>query len=114
MQTHRRSYRSVEKFLVHLVDFQETYGNEFDVLGIIPVMFSNKTKTDTITLQDAMEDYKDYVFKHIVKAMERVKYWDEFGISEESHWDRMAVNAYEGLTEEFLERLERMEEKQTQ
>src|SRR5699024_5097430 len=68
MQTHRRSYRSVEKFLVHLVDFKETYGNEFDVLGIIPVMFSKNTKTDTITLQDAMEDYKDYVFDHIVKA----------------------------------------------
>lgn len=114
MQTHRRSYRSVEKFLVHLVDFKETYGNEFDVLGIIPVMFSKNTKTDTITLQDAMEDYKDYVFDHIVKAMERVKYWDEFGISEENHWDRVAVNEYEKLTEEFLQRLERIETEQIQ
>lgn len=111
MQTHRRSYRSVEKFLVHLVDFKETYGNEFDVLGIIPVMFSNNTKTDTITLQDAMQDYKDYVFNHIVKAMERVKYWDEFGISEENHWDRVAINAYEQLSDEFLERLEHIEAK---
>lgn len=112
MQTHRRSYRSVEKFLVHLVDFKETFGNDFDVLGIIPVMFSNNTKTDTITLQDAMLDYKDYVFNHIVKAMERVKYWDEYGISEENHWDRVAVNAYENLTDEFLERLEKIEVKQ--
>lgn len=111
MQTHRRSYRSVEKFLVHLVDFKETFGNDFDVLGIIPVMFSNNTKTDSLTLQDAMHDYKDYVFNHIVKAMERVKYWDEFGISEENHWDRVAVSAYEKLTTEFLERLERIEVK---
>lgn len=114
MQTHRRSYRSVEKFLVHLVYFQETYGNGFDVLGIIPVMFTKNTKTDSITLQDATEDYKEYVFKHIVKAMERVKFWDEFGISEEGHWDQKAIKEYEKLTDEFLERLERIEQKQIQ
>lgn len=109
MQTHRRSYRSVEKFLVHLVDFKETFGNKFEVLGIIPVMFSKQTKTDTLTLQDATQDYKDYVFNHIVRAMERVKLWDEYGISEEDHWDRKTIKEYEHLTNEFLERLDKME-----
>lgn len=104
MQTHRRSYRAVEKFLVHMVDFQETYRTDFDVLGIIPVMFSKNTKTDTITLQDAESDWKGYVFKNIIKAMERVKYWDEFGITDEDHWDRQALDQYQSLAEEFLEK----------
>ena len=87
-----------------MVDFQETYRTDFDVLGIIPVMFSKNTKTDTITLQDAESDWKGYVFKNIIKAMERVKYWDEFGITDEDHWDRQALDQYQNLAEEFLEK----------
>ena len=111
MQTHRRSYRSIDKFVNHLVEFQETYGNEFDILGIIPVMFSRNTKTDLITLNDAMIQYKEDLFNHVVKAMERVKYWDEYGISEEDHWDKKALKEYEILTDELLERLNTKEEK---
>lgn len=110
MQTHRRSYRAVEKFLGHLADFQDIYSNTFDVLGIVPVMFSKQTKTDMITLQDAMNDYESYVFDHIVKHMERVKYWDEYGITEQDHWDKKTLKEYESLTDEFITRLEKMEE----
>src|SRR5690625_2370056 len=109
MQTHQRSFRSVEKFLVHLVDFRETYGNKFDVLGIIPVMFSRKTKVDETTMQDALETYNDYVFKYIVRAMERVKTWDLHGISEEEYWDKQTINEYTKLTDEFIERLSKAE-----
>lgn len=109
MQTHRRSYRSVSKFVSHLVDFRKTFGTKFEVLGIIPVMFSKQTKTDLITLQDATADYKDFLFKHIVKHMERVKFWDEYGITDNDTWDRRTLNEYEALTEELIERIEKME-----
>ncbi|MBC9875597.1 ParA family protein [Macrococcoides bohemicum] len=109
MQTHRRSFRAVDKFTEHLVRFKKTYKNNFDILGIIPVMFSKQTKTDMTTLKDATDTYNEHVFNHIVKQMERVKYWDEYGITEEDHWDKKTLKEYEALTDEFLERLEKME-----
>ena len=107
MQTHRRSYRAVDKFLLHMVDFRDIYKTEFDVLGIIPVMFSRNTKTDEMTLQDASADWGSYVFEQIIRSMERVKFWDEFGISEEDYWDKQAIEQYEVLADEFLERYEK-------
>ncbi|HHW6700637.1 MULTISPECIES: ParA family protein [Macrococcoides] len=111
MQTHRRSFRAVDKFAEHLVKFRDAYKNKFEILGIVPVMFSKQTKTDMTTLEDATATYKEHVFEHIIKHMERVKYWDEYGITEEDHWDRKTIQEYENLTDEFLERLEKMEAK---
>ncbi|UBH16602.1 ParA family protein [Macrococcus armenti] len=105
MQTHRRSFRAVDKFIDYLIGFQDFYENEFDILGILPVMFSKQTKTDLSTLRDADAKYHNYLFKHIIKHMERVKYWDEYGITEEDHWDNKTISAYEELADEFLEKL---------
>lgn len=109
MQTHRRSFRAVDKFIDHLISFRKTYGKDFDILGIVPVMFSRQTKTDLATLKDATSSYQENVFKNIIKYMERVKYWDEHGITEEDYWDKKTLNEYIKLTDEILEKLNSME-----
>ncbi len=42
--------------------------------------------------------------KILLKQWNGVKYWDEFGITDEDHWDRQALDQYQSLAEEFLEK----------
>ncbi|PKE51945.1 ParA family protein [Macrococcoides caseolyticum] len=102
MQTHHRSLRAVDKFIDYLISFRDTYNNDFDILGIIPVMFSKQTKIDTKTMMDANTTYKENVFKSVIKYMERVKYWDEYGITNNDHWDKKALDMYDSLADELL------------
>ena len=104
-QTHVRSFNAIEKLISHLSDFKELHGNDFDVIGILPVMFKKQGKIDSFILSLLQHVYGSYVFKNKVFQRERVKFWDTTGIENEDMHDRNVLAMYESITNELLEKM---------
>ncbi|EPH5277180.1 TPA: ParA family protein [Staphylococcus aureus] len=105
VQTHVRSFNAVEKLISHLSDFRDLHGNEFDIVGVLPVMFKNQGKIDNFIIKLLKHVYGNYVFKNKVMQRERVKYWDAIGIQNEDMHDRNVLEMYENIANELLEKM---------
>ncbi|WP_341775893.1 ParA family protein [Staphylococcus hyicus] len=109
MQTHKRSYRAVEKFIEYLALFKNNYQLEFEIAGILPVMFKKDGKIDKTVIEEAKEKYGDYLFEKYIYQRDRVKLWDETGITNDDFHDRNAINMYYDITVNLLDEIEKYE-----
>src|SRR5699024_1958971 len=75
-QTHKRSYKAVEKFISHLPKFQVIYQKDFEIFGVIPVMFKKDGKVDNQVIEEAENEYGEYLFDKCVYQRDRVKRWN--------------------------------------
>lgn len=105
VQTHIRSFNAVEKLLSHLSHFKGMYDNDFDVIGLLPVMFKNKGRIDDFVMKMLKNVYEDNVFENLVKQRERVKSWDVTGIKNQDMHDREALKMYVNIAKELIERI---------
>lgn len=105
VQTHIRSFNAVEKLLSHLSNFKGMYDNDFDVIGLLPVMFKNKGRIDDFVMKLLKNVYGDNVFENLVKQRERVKSWDVTGVKNQDMHDREALKMYGNIAEELIERI---------
>jgi chromosome partitioning protein len=105
MQTHKRSYKAVEKFISYLAKFQDAYQKDFEVLGILPVMFKKDGKVDNQVIAEAENEYGEYLFDKCVYQRDRVKRWDVTGITDEDHHDRKTLKMYQDITENLIEKI---------
>lgn len=106
MQTHRRSFKAVSKFVDYLTMFKDIYQADYEIAGIIPVMFKKDGKVDNSVLEDAQEKYGDYLFKHYIHQRDRVKLWDETGITNNDFHDKRTHEMYYDITKELLKEIE--------
>lgn len=102
MQTHRRSYRAVSSFIEYLALFKDIYQVDFEIAGILPVMFKKSGKVDKQVLKDSIDKYEDYLFTSYVYQRDRVKLWDETGITDEDFHDKNTLKMYYNITENLL------------
>lgn len=109
MQTHQRSYSAVEKFIGHLVDFKRIHQTDFEIAGILPVMFKNDGNVDKQILDQAEDKYGEYLFKSRILQRERIKRWDMTGITEEDMHDKKVLNMYSDITNELLSEIQEYE-----
>uniref|UniRef100_UPI0027378BBD ParA family protein n=1 Tax=Mammaliicoccus sciuri TaxID=1296 RepID=UPI0027378BBD len=109
MQTHKRSFNAVEKFIGHLIDFKRIHQTNFEIAGILPVMFKNDGNVDKQVIADAKEKYGAYLYENHVSQRERIKGWDISGIKEEDMHDRNVLDMYEAITEELLKEIKEYE-----
>ncbi|MEZ7619414.1 ParA family protein [Staphylococcus epidermidis] len=105
MQTHRRSYRAVSSFIEYLALFKDIYQVDFEIAGILPVMFKKSGKVDKKVLEDSINKYQEYLFTNYVYQRDRVKLWDETGITNEDFHDRNTLNMYHDITNNLLEEI---------
>ena len=105
MQTHRRSFKAVSKFVDYLTMFKDIYQADYEIAGIIPVMFKKDGKVDNSVLEDAQEKYGDYLFKHYIHQRDRVKLWDETGITNNDFHDKRTHEMYYDITKELLKEI---------
>ncbi|HCW9029481.1 TPA: ParA family protein, partial [Staphylococcus aureus] len=105
VQTHVRSFNAVEKLISHLSDFRDLHDNDFDIVGILPVMFKNQGKIDSFIIKLLKHVYGNYVFENKVMQRERVKFWDAIGIQNEDMHDRNVLTMYENIADELLEKM---------
>ncbi len=105
MQTHRRSYNAVSKFVDYLAMFKSIYQVDFEIAGILPVMFKKDGKVDKDVLKDAENKYGEYLFKHHIHQRDRVKLWDDTGITNNDHHDKRTLDMYRDITQNLLEEI---------
>lgn len=105
MQTHRRSYKAVSKFVDYLAMFKSIYQVDFEIAGILPVMFKKDGKVDKDVLKDAENKYGEYLFKHHIHQRDRVKLWDDTGITNNDHHDKRTLDMYGDITQNLLEEI---------
>ncbi|EGQ0541956.1 ParA family protein [Staphylococcus aureus] len=109
MQTHRRSYRAVEKFIEYLSLFKDNYQLDFEIVGILPVMFKKSGKIDNAVLNDAKEKYGEYLFSSYIYQRDRVKLWDETGITDNDYHDKKVLDMYYDITINMLQEIQKYE-----
>lgn len=107
LQTHQRSLRGSEKYVSHLINLNEAYGTNVELLGVLPVLLQSGNKHDLGILKLAKDLYgSSNMFKTNLKMMARLKRWDSYGItSEDDIHDYKAHFVYDSLTDEFMERI---------
>lgn len=107
LQTHQRSLRGSEKYIGHLITLNDTYGTNVELLGVLPVLVQRGNKHDLDILKEATDRYGySNMFKTTLNMMARLKRYDSYGITEENDvHDMKAHFVYEGLTNEFKERI---------
>lgn len=105
MQTEIRSFNAVKTFIEYLSEFADFYSTDFDVVGILPVMFKSDGTIDKQVLSEAQQLYGDILFKNYVYKRERVKRWDYTGITNEDYHDATTMDMYNKIADELLEKI---------
>lgn len=112
MQTQERSFDGAVGYIVYLNQLIERYGADYDIIGILPVLLKNTSKVDQNILDRALEEFgTNNIFNNVIKNMERLKRYDVIGISDpdlvtdSDFHDKTVFDVYEGIADEFLERL---------
>ena len=106
VQTHIRSFNAVEKLISHLSMFRELHNSNFNIVGLLPVMFKNTGRIDNFIMKLLRHVYGNHVFSNRVKQRERVKSWDVSGIKNNDMHDRDAISMYENIADELIERID--------
>ncbi|HAR3661598.1 ParA family protein [Staphylococcus epidermidis] len=105
MQTHRRSFKAVQKFVEYLTIFKDNNQLDFEIAGILPVMFKRNGKVDKSVLEDAKEKYGEYLFNSYIYQRDRVKLWDETGITDDDFHDKRTLKMYYDITNNLLDEI---------
>lgn len=106
LQTEELSLDGAEKFIEYLQTMVDEYDIMLDVLGVLPVLLSNRSKVDEAILEIATEKFgEENMFNVIVKRMERIKRFSVGGITDSDRHDRKVHNLYEKVVDEILTRI---------
>ncbi|AJH48679.1 cobQ/CobB/MinD/ParA nucleotide binding domain protein (plasmid) [Bacillus anthracis] len=99
----------ITRFLARLV---EEYNAQLDVVGILPNQLHSAGKIDTTVLQDAKDIFgENNLFKNLIPYAKRIQSVPRIGLNVDQYWDKKLFNeVFEPFTDEFLERINKMEE----
>ena len=106
MQTQEFSLQAVEDFLPYVEEVLDTYQTNIKFVATFPVLFNTRGKTDELILSEAKRLFGDRLTENKILIRERVKGWMLLGIRDEDTHDREALDMYENLLDEFLEKME--------
>ncbi|MBS0943277.1 AAA family ATPase [Leuconostoc mesenteroides] len=109
LQTQERALKGAEKYIDHLLELQDDYHLNIDLLGILPVLQQNGSELDLDVLQDAVESFgESNLFKTHIKQMNRLKRFDRTGITDNTKdiHDKRIHTIYNELIQETLNRIE--------
>lgn len=108
LQTQERALKGAEKYVQHLLELQEDYDLDIDLLGILPVLQQNGSELDLDVVQDAISSFgESNMFKNHIKQMARLKRFDRTGITDnvKDVNDRRVHEVYQMLAKEVIERI---------
>ncbi|MBO1123737.1 MAG: ParA family protein [Enterococcus casseliflavus] len=109
LQTQERSLKGAEKYIEHLIQLNNDYGTNIDILGLLPVLVQNGNDLDLDIIEDAEELFgKANIFDTKIKMMQRLKRFDRSGITDNVRdiHDKRVHEVYDSLTGEIIKRIE--------
>ena len=89
----------------YLTIFKDNNQLDFEIAGILPVMFKRNGKVDKSVLEDAKEKYGEYLFNSYIYQRDRVKLWDETGITDDDFHDKRTLKMYYDITNNLLDEI---------
>lgn len=106
LQTQERSLTGAENYVQELDKLNDLYQLDLVVVGILPVLLKNGGRVDDYIIETAKETFgEDNLFQTIVPQMERIKRFDINGITDRDRHDKRVLEKYEGVTNEFISRI---------
>lgn len=108
LQTQERSLKGAEKYIDHLIQLNNDYGTNIDILGLLPVLVQNGNDLDMDIIEDAETIFgKANIFKNKIRTMARLKRFDRTGITDniKDIHDKRVHEVYENVSNEILDRI---------
>lgn len=108
LQTQERSLKGAEKYIEHLIQLNNDYGTEIDILGLLPVLVQNGNDLDLDIIEDAESLFgKSNIFNTKIKTMQRLKRYDRTGITDNPKdiHDKRVQQVYESVSDEVIQRI---------
>lgn len=109
LQTQERALKGAEKYVQHLLELQDDYNLNLDLLGILPVLQQNGSELDLDVISDAIASFGSAnMFNTHIKQMARIKRFDRTGITDNVRDinDKRVHAIYAELADELLSRIE--------
>lgn len=77
-----------------------------DLVGILKVMLDKNSSVDQVVMQDIDREFgKENILPTTIHSMNRLKRWGRTGITVHGYFDKQALNVYNQVTDELLERI---------
>lgn len=113
LQAEEESYNNIENYISYLLDLQEQFNPDLDIIGIVPYLVDKDSTTNVYYLNKLYEDYKEMnlVFSNIVKRSNKISTWAKDGITENKGYDKVTLNMYLNILNEMLERIVKLQDK---
>lgn len=102
---------SLDGALTYLQYLQNTIIDQYnaptlDSAGLLRVMLDKKSSVDKAVMQDIINEFgEDNVLPTVVTNMSRLKRFGRTGITTDSFFDKKALDVYNNVTNELLERI---------
>lgn len=107
LQSEPLSFKAVPRYL-RLVELVKTkISHDLNLAGILPSMSDTRTRIDSSIIEQAREDYGDWVFDTVIKRRNRIKEFSLIGIQNNTKEDRDALEQYQLFLEELLHRVQK-------
>lgn len=111
LQTQELSLDGAIMYLKDLRILSETYSADFEICGVLPVLMDKNSSLDHFVLSHAEEIFgEENIFDMKVPGMERLKRFDNTGITERDKHDKKVIDVYKKITKELIERIDYFEE----
>lgn len=105
LQSDPLCFEALERFLRLMQTIRDDYNHSLDIAGILPTMLDPRASADRQIIDEAREDYDDWVFTTEIKRKTRLKEFSIGGVQERYTEDRMALRPYKSFVEELLGRV---------
>ena len=106
LQSEPLCYKALDRYLKLLQLVKKQLNPNLQIGGILTTMLDSRASVDASIIEQAREDYEDWVFQSIIRRRSRLKEFTLVGISDRTSQDRDALKQYESFVKELLERCE--------
>jgi chromosome partitioning protein len=106
LQSEPLCFKAIPRYL-QLVELIKTrITPTLKLAGILPSMSDTRTRIDSSIIEQAREDYEDWVFETIIKRRNRIKEFSILGIQNSTKEDRDALEQYQQFLGELMNRVQ--------
>ncbi|RRJ54896.1 ParA family protein [Paenibacillus oralis] len=107
LQSEPLCFKAIPRYLKFIELVKDRITPSLKLAGILPSMSDTRTKIDTSIIEQAREDYEDWVFNTLIKRRNRIKEFSILGIQNSTKEDREALEQYQQFLEELLTRVQK-------
>jgi len=107
LQTEPLCFKAVSRYLKLIELIKTRITPSLNLAGILTSMSDTRTRIDRDVIEQAREDYEDWVFNTVIKRRNRVKEFSIIGIQNTTKEDKEALEQYEQFVEELLARVQK-------